>query len=286
MDDGGPRDSGRHRVDPYKAVQTPWNTMPPYQMKEMNAFVMHIYAEKHAALEELDRVINERNAAIEERNEAIKQRDEAIAAREIALRDRDNAMAALQFQENLMNGKLDKRGIKRVQQLANHNQVQIPDHYPSSEMSSDNIEFHQEKRVKENSGSSKGAKKGKKLSEDLNVHVSAEDDSQDIDLINQINFDEATVPPPVCSCTGVPRQCYKSGNGGWQSSCCTITLSVYPLPQLPNKRHSRMGGRKMSGNVFSRLLTRLAEEGHDLSVPVDLKNYWAKHGTNRYITVK
>lgn len=281
MDNGGPPDNGRFRVDPYKGVQTPWNMIPQYQLKEMNAFVMHLYAEKHAALEELDRVINEKNTAIEERNKAIKQRDEAVAARDIAIRERDNVIAALQFQENnSMNGNLEKRGLKR-----------------------ENLEI--------NSSSSKPPKFGKKLSEDLNIYVSNEDESreidlymgtpllkksdvrnfppvsrEDIDLINQINLDGGGVPPPVCSCTGVPRQCYKSGNGGWQSSCCTLTLSVYPLPQLPNKRHSRMGGRKMSGNVFARLLTRLAEEGHDLSLPVDLKNYWAKHGTNRYVTVK
>ena len=104
--------------------------------------------------------------------------------------------------------------------------------------------------------------------------------------MDQISFDESTMPIPICSCTGVGRQCYKWGSGGWQSSCCTTTLSVYPLPQMPNKRHSRMGGRKMSGTVFTRLLSRLAAQGHDLSAPVDLRNYWAKHGTNRYITIK
>ncbi|CAN1314796.1 Protein BASIC PENTACYSTEINE6 [Linum perenne] len=91
---------------------------------------------------------------------------------------------------------------------------------------------------------------------------------------------------PVCSCTGIFRQCYKWGNGGWQSSCCTTTLSMYPLPTVPNKRHARIGGRKMSGSAFSKLLSRLAAEGNDLSHPVDLKNHWAKHGTNRYITIK
>lgn len=56
---------------------------------------------------------------------------------------------------------------------------------------------------------------------------------------------------------------------------------------LPNKRHARVGGRKMSGSAFNKLLSRLAAEGHhDLSNPVDLKDHWAKHGTNRYITIK
>ncbi|PIN01237.1 hypothetical protein CDL12_26263 [Handroanthus impetiginosus] len=94
------------------------------------------------------------------------------------------------------------------------------------------------------------------------------------------------MPVPVCSCTGVLRPCYKWGNGGWQSSCCTTNLSMYPLPAVPNKRHARVGGRKMSGSAFNKLLSRLAAEGHDLSNAVDLKEHWAKHGTNRYITIK
>ncbi|CAL9242370.1 unnamed protein product [Arabidopsis halleri] len=111
--------------------------------------------------------------------------------------------------------------------------------------------------------------------------------SQEMVGLNQVVYDETTMPPPVCSCTGVLRQCYKWGNGGWQSSCCTTTLSMYPLPALPNKRHARVGGRKMSGSAFNKLLSRLAAEGHhDLSNPVDLKDHWAKHGTNRYITIK
>ncbi|URD98806.1 GAGA binding protein-like family [Musa troglodytarum] len=65
-----------------------------------------------------------------------------------------------------------------------------------------------------------------------------------------------------------------------------MTLSMYPLPVIPNKRHARVAGRKMSGSAFRKLLSRLAAEGYDLSLPVDLKDHWAKHGTNRYITIK
>ena len=63
-------------------------------------------------------------------------------------------------------------------------------------------------------------------------------------------------------------------------------MSMYPLPNMPNKKHARIGGRKMSGSAFSKLLSRLAVDGHHLSSPVDLKDHWAKHGTNRYITIK
>ncbi|KAJ7957842.1 GAGA-binding transcriptional activator [Quillaja saponaria] len=125
--------------------------------------------------------------------------------------------------------------------------------------------------------------------DDLNrqLAVSKDSDWKDQDLgLNQVVYDESTMPTPVCSCTGILRQCYKWGNGGWQSACCTTTMSMYPLPAMPNKRHARVGGRKMSGSAFNKQLSRLASEGHDLSSPVDLKDHWAKHGTNRYITIK
>ncbi|CAL9129426.1 unnamed protein product [Musa textilis] len=103
---------------------------------------------------------------------------------------------------------------------------------------------------------------------------------------DEFSVNELSVPAPVCSCTGKLRQCYRWGDFGWQSSCCTSSLSMYPLPVMPNKRHARMGGRKMSGSAFRKLLGCLAADGYDLSMAVDLKNHWAKHGTNRYITIR
>ncbi|KAA8536036.1 hypothetical protein F0562_028514 [Nyssa sinensis] len=274
----------------------------------MNKRIMHIIAERDAAVEERNRAISEKNAALDERDAAIQQRDTAISERDSAIRERDNAIAALQFQESTMNSTLGcgiQRGTKRMHQPTNHpanvaeasyktREPHITDAFPISAISSEAVKSRQAKRTKENkavpSKTSKSPRKGKKVGEDLNRHVTtagskAEWDAQDLGSMNQVNFDEATMQTPICSCTGVPRQCYKWGNGGWQSSCCTTTLSVYPLPQMPNKRHARMGGRKMSGSVFTRLLSRLAVDGHDLSMPLDLKNYWAKHGTNRYITI-
>ncbi|KAH7307235.1 hypothetical protein KP509_22G051000 [Ceratopteris richardii] len=95
-----------------------------------------------------------------------------------------------------------------------------------------------------------------------------------------------TTPIPYCSCTGMNQPCYRWGNGGWQSACCTNILSVHPLPMNPSKRGYRLPGRKMSAGAFQKLVKRLTEEGADLSQPIDLKNYWAKHGTNRYTTIK
>ncbi|KAF3633155.1 Protein BASIC PENTACYSTEINE7 [Capsicum annuum] len=97
--------------------------------------------------------------------------------------------------------------------------------------------------------------------------------------------DFSGLPTPFCSCTDVSRKCYKCG-GGWQSSCCTTSLSEYPLPWNPSKPGYRLTGRKMSNGAYNKLLFTLATEGCDLSNPVDLKNHWAKHGSNKFTTIK
>ncbi|KAL0356619.1 UNVERIFIED_CONTAM: protein BASIC PENTACYSTEINE4 [Sesamum calycinum] len=285
MDENGQRESRRHRVDYYKVP--PWNMISQYQTKEQNAF--HVNAkismlcdERDAAIQERDRALAEKKVALNERDVAIQQRDAAIADRDNALRERDNAIAALQFHESTMNAVLgnNARGLKR----SNHPRNQQSNNVKSAR----NLG---EGSITNAFPSTKSPRKVKRKGEDLNRNITtegskAEWEAQEFGSISPISFNESTMPVPVCSCTGAPRQCYKWGNGGWQSSCCTTSISVYPLPQMPNKRHARMGGRKMSGSVFSRLLTRMAAAGHDLSVPIDLKNYWAKHGTNRYITIK
>ncbi|CAK9216965.1 unnamed protein product [Sphagnum troendelagicum] len=91
---------------------------------------------------------------------------------------------------------------------------------------------------------------------------------------------------PYCSCTGMNQQCYRWGSGGWQSACCTTLLSLHPLPMNPKKRGSRVAGRKMSAGAFDKLLEKLKLEGVDVSYSVDLKDHWAKHGTNRYVTLR
>ncbi|CAL9765201.1 unnamed protein product [Musa acuminata subsp. burmannicoides] len=99
-------------------------------------------------------------------------------------------------------------------------------------------------------------------------------------------LDISSVPVPVCSCTGVPRQCYRWGSGGWQSSCCTTTISEYPLPMSPTRPGARLAGRKMSIGAYGKLLQRLSAEGFDLSYAVDLKDHWARHGTNKFVTIR
>ncbi|KAL2342809.1 hypothetical protein Fmac_004094 [Flemingia macrophylla] len=315
MDDGR-HDNNRHKMDYYRGAHSLWNTDSQHQVKEPNALVMNkkirsIMAERQAAILELEleAAISEKTEALAARDAAIRQRDEAIAQRDHALLERDNALAALHSRSNSVNfpfGGGIQCGSKRMHHSSNHlsnmteaaystRDMIIRDASPVTVIPTEAVS-HQTKKTKENkvinSKASKTPCKVKKMSEDLNRQASSEGtkirsewDRQDVGL-NLVAFDESIMPVPVCTCTGVPRQCYKWGNGGWQSSCCTTTLSMYPLPQLPNKRHARIGGRKMSGSVFTRLLSRLALEGHDLSIPLDLKEYWARHGTNRYITIK
>ncbi|KAK7291529.1 hypothetical protein RIF29_06749 [Crotalaria pallida] len=282
--------------------------MDQHQEKVPNALVMNrrirsVMAERQAAILELEleAAISEKNEALAARDLALRQRDEAIAQRDSAIMERDKALAALQNWNNAVNFPLGdgiQRGSKRKHQAAyNTNDMPIRDATPLTIIASEAVKTHQAKRPKEshkliNSKASKSPSKVTGMGEGLNrkassqgTKIKSEWDMLDIGL-KLVAFDENTMPAPVCTCTGTPRQCYKWGSGGWQSSCCTTTLSMYPLPQLPNKRHARISGRKMSGSVFTRLLSRLASEGHDLSTPLDLKCYWARHGTNRYITIK
>lgn len=105
-------------------------------------------------------------------------------------------------------------------------------------------------------------------------------------VINGIDMDISSIPVPVCSCTGAPQQCYRWGCGGWQSACCTTQMSVYPLPMSSKRRGARIAGRKMSLGAFKKVLEKLAAEGYNFSNPIDLKTYWAKHGTNKFVTIR
>ncbi|CAI0382909.1 unnamed protein product [Linum tenue] len=254
-----------------------------------------------AIMAERDAAIHERNMAISEKKAAIAERDSAIAERNNALMERDSAIATLQYRDNSLPNSNSmssscpsncqiSRGVKHIHHPQHHlphmheiqgNDSPLPTSSPAIIPETAKPRRGGGKRPKDPTkamGSNKRSSSKSKL-------VVSNWKGSDLGL-NQIAFDDSTMPAPVCSCTGIFRQCYKWGNGGWQSSCCTTTLSMYPLPAVPNKRHARIGGRKMSGSAFSKLLSRLAAEGHDLAHPVDLKNHWAKHGTNRYITIK
>mgnify|MGYP004713667665 CR=1 FL=1 len=105
-------------------------------------------------------------------------------------------------------------------------------------------------------------------------------------IINGISMDISGIPIPVCTCTGNAQQCYRWGAGGWQSACCTTGMSVYPLPMSAKRRGARIAGRKMSLGAFRKVLEKLASEGFNFSNPIDLRNHWAKHGTNKFVTIR
>ncbi|KAJ8564814.1 hypothetical protein K7X08_001274 [Anisodus acutangulus] len=109
--------------------------------------------------------------------------------------------------------------------------------------------------------------------------------SMDI-VINGIDMDISGIPIPVCSCTGAPQQCYRWGCGGWQSACCTTSISMYPLPMSTKRRGARIAGRKMSQGAFKKVLEKLAAEGYNFANPIDLRTHWAKHGTNKFVTIR
>ncbi|KAL8218528.1 hypothetical protein R6Q57_021901 [Mikania cordata] len=105
-------------------------------------------------------------------------------------------------------------------------------------------------------------------------------------VINGIDMDMSGIPIPVCTCTGAPQQCYRWGLGGWQSACCTTTISMYPLPMSTKRRGARIAGRKMSQGAFKKVLEKLASEGYNFASAIDLRTYWAKHGTNKFVTIR
>ncbi|KAF3651334.1 Protein BASIC PENTACYSTEINE6 [Capsicum baccatum] len=324
MDDSGNRDNSRHKPPQGQWLMQHQPSMKQIMaiMAERDAAIQErnlALSEKKAALAERDMAILQRDSAIAERNNAIMERDNAIAT----LQYRESSMSGGQIVRGVKHMHHPQQHVHHQQHMVeptyNPRDVHINEAIPVSPPAPEPTKPRRNKRAKEPKAAPcpkkapKASKKVKRETEDLNQTTfsksqewkgaqemagGASDDlnrqlavpkpdwkDQDLGL-NQVAFDETTMPVPVCSCTGVLRPCYKWGNGGWQSSCCTTNLSMYPLPAVPNKRHARIGGRKMSGSAFTKLLSRLAAEGHDLSNPVDLKNHWAKHGTNRYITIK
>lgn len=105
-------------------------------------------------------------------------------------------------------------------------------------------------------------------------------------VINGIDMDISGIPIPVCSCTGTAQQCYRWGCGGWQSACCTTNVSMYPLPMSTKRRGARIAGRKMSQGAFKKVLEKLAAENYNFATPIDLRTHWARHGTNKFVTIR
>ncbi|KAI3855404.1 hypothetical protein MKX03_025362 [Papaver bracteatum] len=281
-------------------------------------------SEKDSALAERDLAIMQRNAAISERNNAVMERDNAFAALKYKLKSSvigSSVSPTCPSEFDIPRGTTYMHQIQHMQQnpmaKASYSprQMHIYDNTSLSAVLPESPKPGPGGRPVENkviSSSEMTAskppsrKRAKREGEGLNKHATVantyeqymcgngsgeeEEDQQWTKLeqrgLKQVNFDVSNMLPPVCSCTGALQQCYRWGKGGWQSACCTKTLSVYPLPVMDNKRSSRIGGRKMSGGAFTKLVNRLTAEGHNLSLPLDLKDHWSRHGTNRYSTIK
>lgn len=270
--------------------------------------------ERKRAFAERDMAMLQRDAAIAERNVAIHERDDAIASlrlRDSSVNDNITLPDSIGFElESETKDALYQQQICMSEEASYGAKRNVKDSDYSITEGSQTGKLRRGRQPKDGklTKPTKSPRGSKRVAEGKNKQVknsiphnewssSQELDSEEDDLdkqgswkdnmgLNQINFDESAMPVPVCSCTGSPQPCYRWGSGGWQSACCTTTISMYPLPQVANKRYSRVGGRKMSGSAFRKLINRLGSEGYDFSTPLDLKNHWAKHGTNRYSTLK
>ncbi|KAH9610726.1 hypothetical protein KSS87_003677 [Heliosperma pusillum] len=280
---------GRHKYGNLKERSlTPWNTVQlQYNEQDplgIDSNLLNIIAERDAAIREKNQALLEKKKAFEERRVAIAQRNLAIRECNDAVLERNNAFITLQqamISESIDFGVQDP--TKRLI-CSPGNQAQYSSSYFTSDV--EILDAFCKTMVASDSEcpAVRSPKKRKRIGEDMNKSKKTFNSKNP--GLNKIDFDETEMPIPGCSCTGILRRCYKWGSGGWQSSCCTNTISAFPLPLKPHKRHIRIGGRKMSGGAFSKLLSRLAVEGFDFSRPVDLKEHWSKHGTNRYITIK
>lgn len=301
-----------------------WGTYEESMNDHPTLKLMAVIAERDVAILERDTAIAEKKAAYAERDVALLQREVAISDRNSALLERDAAAAALGYsgQMNLSGQRSPLCGTLVGIKVQSVGQV-FPDPDSESLVAEQPKQTNQaDNRIKgeRESPSNKvlngyepitpvfkiQQKKGATTAQDTNGLLAVvkhemrdQDYTEDKTTFDTsglpitfdtsalpITFDASALPIPVCSCTGVPQQCYRWGSGGWQSACCTTSISMYPLPMNPNKRGARLGGRKMSGGAFAKLLARLIADGYSLEYPVDLKNHWAKHGTNRYIRIQ
>ncbi|KAL3695154.1 hypothetical protein R1sor_008805 [Riccia sorocarpa] len=262
-------------------------------------------AERDAAILERNSAIAEKLAAREERDTALLQRDIAYADRDSALQERDAAVAALEIA--MTTGPFLGKGAvmkdsKFLQSFTMNRNCSLlgpiqPASIPAPRFSSlgtEQTNLCKGASVKDDQvGLSRKRKTFFQSTRERSKTFSRspqeggrEETEQSVRSKEEMFVENVRYPIPHCSCTGMKQQCYRWGNGGWQSSCCTTMISMYPLPMNPAKRGSRLAGRKMSAGAFEKLLEKLASEGVNINLPVDLKDHWAKHGTNRYVTLR
>ncbi|CAM6097314.1 unnamed protein product [Calypogeia fissa] len=266
-------------------------------------------AERTAAFEERDVALLLRDAAYAERDSAMAERDAAFTALDIALEGNRN------FVQKLASVKDSKLSMKKDRTVlgARHPAASSPIRCSAAVHEQTDVSKIGEKAQKRRKTESKigdakdslsGGRKRKRVVKSTPdrkvrakrscsspkehcVELGERDKRDDLKGPNDdVNVDSVRYPVPYCTCTGARQECYRWGNGGWQSSCCTAMISMYPLPMNPTKRGSRLAGRKISAGAFEKLLEKLGSEGVDVSHPVDLKDHWAKHGTTRYVYLR
>lgn len=293
------------------------NHMKDYLKDHPALKLMDVLAQRDAAIAERDTAMAEKKTAFAERDAALLQRDVAYADRNTAWIERDTALAALtMLRSNKDNSETAAKLMHMVNINVNGPFIEpigaMPPAADCSPAASGPVGGKKQQGKKTQEGGRKrkrapegpnsqprrrGAKSSQKaemqqpqIPSDAMVEFKPEVQHEEIARTSYVDVAPydlmLSMPIPYCSCSGGNQQCYRWGNGGWQSACCTNVLSMYPLPMSPTKRGARVPGRKMSGGAFKKILEKLAAEGYDISVPIDLKNHWAKHGTNRYVTIK
>ncbi|XP_013638293.1 PREDICTED: protein BASIC PENTACYSTEINE2-like [Brassica oleracea var. oleracea] len=149
------------------------------------------------------------------------------------------------------------------------------------------VQTNKKRKPNTKPGASAKAKKPRKPKEESDKSIKVKQAKKSVDfVINGVNMDISDLPVPVCTCTGAPQQCYRWGCGGWQSACCTTNISMHPLPMSTKRRGARISGRKMSQGAFKKVLEKLASDGFNFGNPIDLKSHWARHGTNKFVTIR
>ncbi|KAH6555327.1 hypothetical protein KP509_1Z265100 [Ceratopteris richardii] len=268
--------------------------------------LIDVLAERDAAIAERDTAMAEKKTAFAERDAALLQRDVAYADRNTAWIERDTALAALtMLRSSKDNSETTAKFMHMpIDSMPPGEGPPIPGAFGVSpggkKQHSKKAQDGARKRKRAPKENSEPRRRGPKSSQKAEMQPQLPSDAIVMfkgegshEELGQTAYIEAppfdlmpSIPIPYCSCTGSHQQCYRWGNGGWQSACCTNVLSMYPLPMSPTKRGTRVHGRKMSGGAFRKILAKLIAEGYDISMPIDLKHHWAKHGTNRYVTIK
>ncbi|KAF3611461.1 hypothetical protein DY000_02045326 [Brassica cretica] len=172
-----------------------------------------------------------------------------------------------------------------AQSMRHHQTI---DEYPvKHEQVEEIVQTNKKRKPNTKPGASAKAKKPRKPKEESDKSIKVKQAKKSVDfVINGVNMDISGLPVPVCTCTGAPQQCYRWGCGGWQSACCTTNISMHPLPMSTKRRGARISGRKMSQGAFKKVLEKLASDGFNFGNPIDLKSHWARHGTNKFVTIR